>query len=507
MPDVETLNKTESLLPESDATKQVNTYQDFSQNMIEGFVIKAFNDGIVKEVKSEDLVKWFTNPDQYHKELENVAQYFYISNGDIFQQFDLTKVLPTLNYKIDTYDKNKSYEKNIVLINKTLNKVKYRGLTRDLVSQEITAGTLVAMWLGDKKNPYLYTFDNLEYVFPAYRKNGEWIAWLDLEWFNNMRENERDTIWNNLSPFVTESDYENFCKDSQNYRYIELPQERTIVLRTHTLKRNQRLGIPWATQGLMDISHKKKLKDMEIAIANKIIRAVAILKLGNEKTPDPPKQLKQKVVAGVKNALSDNEKIGTPVIAIPEWSDLEFNDTKADALDPKKFETINSDINSSLGTGGTMKDGTGGTFASGKINFEIFYRKIAVLLEDIEDQVYGKLLQLILPQSYAYDYRIVFDKEPPLSLKDKIDILMKLNTSFGLSLKAVIDCIFDIDFKEYLDQSIYEQEVLKIPERIKPYASSYTSSGQDNGGRPQNDNGDNTNTEASKANDGNALPE
>jgi hypothetical protein len=302
--------------------KQSNNYQDYIQDIVEGFVSKMFQDGIVKEVKAEDMVKYFANPDQYHEELEKSVQYYYISNGDVFQQFDLAKVLPTLNYKIDVIEKAKSYEKNIAACNRILKKVKHRTLTRDIISQEITAGTLIGMWLGDKKNPYFYIFDDLEHVFPAYRKNGEWVAWFDLEMLKPMKENERQIIYDNLSPYISEGDYKKYEVDPQNdeVRYIELPQEITVVLRTHTTSRNQRLGIPWATQGLLDIAHKKKLKDMEVAIANKVIKSIAILKLGNEKTPDPPKPLKKKVVAGVKQALVANDTTGTPVIAIPEWS-------------------------------------------------------------------------------------------------------------------------------------------------------------------------------------------
>jgi hypothetical protein len=490
--------------------KQSNNYQDYIQDIVEGFVSKMFQDGIVKEVKAEDMVKYFANPDQYHEELEKSVQYYYISNGDVFQQFDLAKVLPTLNYKIDVIEKAKSYEKNIAACNRILKKVKHRTLTRDIISQEITAGTLIGMWLGDKKNPYFYIFDDLEHVFPAYRKNGEWVAWFDLEMLKPMKENERQIIYDNLSPYISEGDYKKYEVDPQNdeVRYIELPQEITVVLRTHRTSRNQRLGIPWATQGLLDIAHKKKLKDMEVAIANKVIKSIAILKLGNEKTPDPPKPLKKKVVAGVKQALVANDTTGTPVIAIPEWSDLKFNDVKTDALDPKKYTTINSDINSSLGTGASMKEGDGGNFASGKINFEIFYKKLAVLLEDIETEVYGKLFNMILPTSVAEDYSLVYDKQPPIPLEKKLDILMRLHNMEGFSLKAVIDHLDGIDFVEYVNQSIYEQETQKLQEKIKPYASSFigNTNPDDTGGRTPNNDPNNENTVKSKTTDGNSTP-
>jgi hypothetical protein len=495
-----------NIVNNNEAQKEFNTYQDYTQTVTEGFISKIFNDGIVKEVKAEDLVKWFASPDQYHQQIENVLQYYYISNGDVFQQFDLVKVLPTLNYKIEVYDKTKNYEKNVSLITKTLNKVKHKTLTRDILSQEITAGTLVGIWLGDKKNPYFHIFDNLEYIFPAYRKNGEWIAWLDLQWFKGMKEEERQAEFANLSPYVSESDYNKYLADSQGYRYIELPQERTVVLRTHTTSRNQRLGIPFAIQGLMDILHKKKLKDMEVAIANKVIHAVAILKLGNEKTPNPTKNQRQKVVAGAKKALTENEVTGTPVIAIPEWADIKFNEVKSDALDPSKFETINSDINSSLGTGESMKTGTGGNYASGKINFEVFYRKLAVLLEDIEQEVYGKLIRLIMPIYVGDDYSLVYDKESPISLEKKIDILMSLHSE-GYAVKPIIDLLSGEDYQEFIDQSIYEIETLKLREKIVPPLTSYTITGDDTGGAPTNDDPTNDSTIRSKTSDGNSNPD
>lgn len=490
-------------------------YQDYIATFVEGFTSKLYSHGIVDEVDAKELKKYFSSPDHYQGQLEKLAEYYYISNGEVFQLFDMAKVLPTLNYKIQAFEKNKLFDKHMSQINKTLYKIKHKNLTRDIVSQTITAGTICGIWLGDVKSPYFYVFDNLKYIFPSYRMNGHWVVTLDMEWIDLMNDHIREIQFKNLSPFVTKDMYERYKKNPEvgSYRYIDLPQNRTVVITTHTLKRNQNRGVGWATQGLYDILHKKKLKDLEKAVANKIINAIAVLTIGDEKDPEYknlklPRGVKQKVHGGVKTALERNQIDGITVVSIPEFAKLVFPDVKfGDSLDPKKFESVSNDLMASFGISTAMTNGNGGSFANSKLNMEIFYKRLAVLLEDIETEVYGKLLNLILPKNQEDNYILLYDKEPPLSNKEKIDILMKLHTQEGFSLKAVIDLLNDVDWNSYIDQSIHEQEEMKLPDKILPYASAYTSNGIEEVGRPSDNTPTNENTENSQNNGGNSLPE
>lgn len=478
----------------------------------EGFVAKLYSDGIVKDITMEQLQQYLSNPDNYIKEMSNLAMYYYISDGTVFQLFDLAKVLPTLNYKIEVYDKTKNYEQNLIKCNKILNKVKHKQLTRDLISQEVSVGTVTGIWLGDKKNPYLYIFEDVTYFYPNYRLNGDWVVSVDLSYLDILNENERDILFKNLYPYITKQMYDEY-KNGSSKRIIDLPQDRTICLRTHTIRRNQKFGINWSTTGLFDLGHKKKLKDLEKAIANKIISAIAVLTIGNKEDPEHfgnlklNSALKKKIYGGVKAALEKNQTQGVTVIGIPEFADIEFPEMKSDALHPNKFESINNDITSAYGTSNALLNGTGSNYSSAKINLEVFYKKLAVLLEDIETEVYGKLFKIILPASVADDYHMVYDKESPLSAKEKIEILMKLHSQEGFALKPVIDLIDGIDWQPYIEQSLYEQKQLKLPEKIQPYSSAYTSTGDNKGGRPQNNDPTNESTIRSKTDDGNSLPE
>lgn len=471
----------------------IETEMEYSINQLastfaEGFISNMFGDGIFKDVTAEQILKYLSEPDNYIRELENLSNYYYITSGEVFQLFDLTRILPTLNHKITVLDKTKNYEENLNVCNKILKKVKHKQLTRDIISQVISTGTLTGIWLGKSTKPYLYIFDRPDKVFPAYRLNGDWVVQVDMSWVAELNGDERDILFENLSPYLTKTHFNKYKSNPKKNKYISLPQERSVCLRTHTLKRNQPFGVNWSTTGLFDIQHKKKLKDLEKAVANKIISAVAVLTIGNEKIETQTNiklnpALKKKVHAGVKAALEKKQSQGITVVSIPDFAKIEFPEMKSDALEPEKFESINHDISSSYGISNALTNGTSTNNSAAKINLEVFYKRIAVLLEDIETEVYSKLFNLTLPEDVADDYVMEYDKEPPLTLKEKADFLLKLHVQEGFSLKAVIDNLSGVDFKDYYEQSIYEQEVLKLQDKIKPYQSSFTSA-ESNGGRP-----------------------
>lgn len=491
--------------------KLLNDYSTYVSTFASGFVSNLFSQGIISEVDAKQLKEYFSDPDEFQEEIEDLAQYFYISTAEIHQLFELIEALPTLNYNIDSFTKSKSSDKHLSLLNKALHKVKHKRLTRDLLKQTAAAGTLVGIWLGDDKSPYPFVFDSVKYVFPAFRRNGDWVCLIDLEYFSNIKEDYRKELLNSFSPFIKNSDYENFLQDREKYRYKELPQERTFPLRTGTLKRNQGLGTSWVTPGLYDVLHKKKLKDVERAIANKIINAVAVLTIGTDKGKGEytnlklPKAVKQKVHSGVKTALEKNNKDGVTVVSIPDFASLAFPDVKADGLDGAKFDHINSDIQSAYGLSGSLLNGEGGNYATSSLNLDTFYKRIGVLMEEVEQEVYQKLFNLILPAGQKDNYYMNYDKDKPLTLKEKMDILIKLNDK-GWSIKHVIDNIAGVSWESYLEQTLYETDELNLQDKIRPYQTSYTYTGNEVG-HPAVDESTNENTIKSATSNGNSLPE
>lgn len=478
-------------------------HDEFEPN---SFNMTRFNRGIIDEMTPEEIRDMLVNPSSKanQKTLENIAMYYYLSNGDIFQQFDLTRVLPRLNYSVESLKINNKMDKFISETNKFMRKVNHKELTRDSISQLISTGTLCGIWLGEKGDLYPMIFNDLEYFFPAKRVQGKWVVWCDLSYFDNLSKLAREEMLDALDPYISMSDYENYLEDRQGYRYIELPVERGFAIRTHTLRRNQKLGFPWVTTALYDIAHKKTLKDLEKAVSNKIINAIGVMTIGTGDKPNSSikPEIKKKVYSKAKEALEKNEDDGISLISLPEWASIEFGKFDSSPLDPKKFESINSDTANATGIARGLTNGEG-SYSTSKINLDIIYNKIAELLEMIETEIYNRAINL-LDDKEKDVYYIEYEKGTPLSTKEQLDTHVKL-ISLGYSISPLLNML-GLDSKEYVDRSIREIESWKIREKILPPLSTYTATGDDKVGNPTKEDVTNENTIISKDNSNNMNP-
>lgn len=479
----------------NDFNSQLNTIEEHLYNYADGFIAGLFNQGIIDTITAENLQQMFLNPDMYQEEIEKLSNYFYITNAEVHQLFEMVEVLPRLNFRIEMFDKDEKSDKYVKMFNKHMRKIKHKRLTRDVIKQLTSNGNVCGIWLGDAKAPFPYVFDNTKYVFNVGRNEfGERIVVMDLAWFDTMNPMQREIFFNLFKTLDVKTQYEKY-RTSYEYKYLTLPVERTFSLITGKLNRNQLVGTSWVTSGLLDVLHKKKLKDVEQSVANKIINAVAVLTVGSEKNPEFAnmkinKTVKQKIHQGVKTALEKRETGGVTLLTVPEYAKIEFPDIDADALDGDKFSTINSDIKASYGLSGAMTNGENANYAVAKQTLDIFYSRLAVILEDIEDEIYGKMFNLMVNNKYQDNFYIEYDKEPPLTLKEKIDYVKSLNDK-GWSSKYLVEMI-GLDFEQYLEQTLWETEEQKLQERIKPYLTSFTASASDieNNGRPSIDDSD-----------------
>lgn len=491
-----------------------NTASEVYDTFVSGFVINEVSN--IKTLKSSMLQTWFSNIDDYLSDVKSLLTYYYIANPDVFQMYTLMMCLPSLDYKIIAYKKNKSYDNDVALIKRILDKeIDYRNITRSMIIQLIHEGTLIASILGNSKNPYIHIFDDLDYCFPYGKYRGKMRAVIDLQMLDKMKETERESMYENLKPLVTKAKYEKWKNESDSikkaeYRYVILKEDNTLVARTNILYNNQRFGIPYGTQGLMDILHKEKMKNLEQSIADKVMRSISVLKFkgldeNGNKVSDANKS---KVFNAVKTALNRSTKSDNAisVIALPDFADLKSADIGdlEKSLSPDKYQSINSDISSST-IGKALASGEGANYSSSQINLDMLYNKLKVVLEQIEP-IFDKLITVVLGENKASNYKFVFDKRPSLSKYDLLQTLSKLQAQ-GFSIKYIIDEL-GLDFNDYIAQSKHEIEDLQLREVIVPQKSTYTESGKV-GTKGDSGHGEvieNEKTEATYTNDGNNIP-
>lgn len=492
--------------------KSLNTADEVYNTFVGGFIVNEVSN--VRSLKSSTLQNWFSNIDDYLGEIKALLTYYYIANPDIFQLYSLMTSIPSLDYKIIAYKRNKSYDNDIATLRRVFEKeVDYRNLTRNLIIQLIHEGTLVASILGNSKAPYVHIYDDLDYCFPYGKYRGKMRAVIDLEMLDKMKDVERESMYDNLKPLVTKSKFEKWKNETDSekkkeYKYIILKEESTLVARCNVLYNNQRFGVPFGTQGLMDILHKEKMKSLEQSIADRVMKSINILKFkgideNGNKVSDANKT---KVFNAVKNALNKSVKSdnGLSVIALPDFADMkpaEIGDLEK-SLSPEKYQSVNSDIASST-ISKVLASGEGSSYSSSQLNLDMIYNKLKVVLEQIEP-LFDKLITFVLGENKGNNYKFVFDKRPALTKKDAIGILGTLQSQ-GYSIKYIIDEL-GLDFNDYINQSKHEIEDLELRKVIVPPQSTYTTSGKDKAGSPETDDVTNENTDISKASGGNGNP-
>ena len=64
-----------------DLEKQYNSYDEVVSNFVDGFVLEMTKS--IKTISLETLQIWFSNPDQYMTEINDLLTYYYIIDGDI----------------------------------------------------------------------------------------------------------------------------------------------------------------------------------------------------------------------------------------------------------------------------------------------------------------------------------------------------------------------------------------------------------------------------------------
>lgn len=486
-----------------------NTYSEYTDNLIEGSVVSE-NAKNPTTIDSATIQKWMTNPEENINDIVNYMTYMYFSDGSIYQLYTLFRSLPKLNYKIKVFDKKQQgFEDNLIKCDKVLHSIGYKRLSRDLISQACLKGTVICTWLGNKTQPYLYVFDDNEYVFSPYRRNGENVALLDLGWLEGMEDLEREMFFENFKTLKVKQAYAKYQKDKQKFQYMELPQDRTCVIKVNTIFRNQRVGMPMGLQALFDINHKKELRSLESNVVSKIIKSIAVLTIGDDTHDfkDINPELKNKIITSVQNAIKRAASAnGVPVSILPQFARLNFPDV--DGLDTfkdsGKFDDVNDSISRDIGVSSTLIGGDGSNFQSSKMSLEMLYSRIDMILEEVEP-VFQKLFTIMLTKKIADNYSFEFAKGMPLSNKEELDVLQKLHAE-GMSYKSITDMLHTVGYSELINDSIREIEDMSLRDVIVPPQSSYTLSGDvGKSGRKVNENPESDNTISSQESGGNTV--
>lgn len=243
----------------------------------------------------------------------------------------------------------------------------------------------------------------------------------------------------------------------------EIPLENDNVIRRRYTTDNP-YPIPYISAALDPLKHKRKFRQMDYSIADKVIGAMLHIKMGSDEFPITDSEEDKKFVDDLRNQLSwrfsskkDLERIFQLLTAHTVNIEWIFPDTK-ELLNDVKYKDINLEILYALGfpktliVGESEKSNTGDPEMSmiGPVKtMENFRRKILEVIKAV-------CAEVALANRFKTAPIVSFAQ---LNLHNFNDLLTGLNKLYeigGLSREA-FDTMLGYDFQEQLDKRTDEQ--------------------------------------------------
>lgn len=464
------------------------------------------SEAIYSSVSKQRLEEWMKNPVMYNPQLRALSMYWYSLKGIVARTYELYKNAHSLdsNLKINNPLGSK-YSEDLIKINKFDSAINKKSVIRDIIFQAVAEGTAIGYLVGNGGNKYIQLLD-LKYYIPKKIVNGYWQVEVDLLKFS---ASYNDKIYNYPYDYVMSAKEAAALTDLQNQPYeiqqayamytrgeiqrqYLIPNSRTFVIKNMS-KQTERLGRPLATPIFADLLHKELIRNAEVALIDRIINMILVIKMGEEGKDGfkPKKEQRTEMAKEIKKALTEGNIAGLKLVGIPYWAEIEALKSDLTLFDKQKYESIDNDIAVGLGVNGLLDASDSTSYANGQLTMSLFMANVYAILEQIEENLFNYQYNLLVPQS-TVTFKREFNRTMVLDNKTKIEILSKLIDKGG-SIKYVLDTI-GVDFEEYLKTVKYEKDEVGINEVFVPFITSFTMSDGD-GGRPSTnedpDNGNN----------------
>jgi hypothetical protein len=254
---------------------------------------------------------------------------------------------------------------------------------------------------------------------------------------------------------------------------LVLAGETEIVLENHNIIRRRyttdnAYPIPYASASLDALKHKRKFRQMDYSLADKMIGAMLHVKMGSDLFPITDSEEDKKFVDDLRNQLRwrfDSKKDLERIFQLLTSHTVDVTwllpDTK-ELLNIEKYSDINLEILYGLGfprsliTGESAKSGTSDPELSmiGPVKtMENFRRKIIEVIKKI-------CLEVAKENNFKNPPQVTFKQLNLHSFQDLLSGLSKLYETGGLSRQSYDD-VLGYDFEDELDKRELEQGMIE----------------------------------------------
>lgn len=518
----------ESQIENLDITYEFNSYsaREFSKYC---FGLDIFSMYDMKEIS--DIIE---NPITHNYSLRKLSNKLYSSNGLLTQCIDYCTSLPTLDYCVIPRGKSKiKKEQNKNLMESALRNIRHKEFVRDALFKSMIDGVAFYYCVftrsktDNKKTMSDYEVEEIleineigvnmsviplptDYTKIIGRKNSSYVLAFNLKYFEGLTENERNRKLR-LYPEEIRSGWMRYLNKSDTNNWLILDNTKTIVSKVRS-RMEEAWGRPVCLAAIKNILYSAYFQDTCRGTLDEINNRIIYETFpeGRDKGSCALTGKQQKEQHDVvKNAiLTKNQRNSTSFFSVAAGTKIDQIKPDTSLLDEKNSSYIQDQIGIDLGFMANILSGSGsGNYAAQQNNLQLLLSEVLMWLEPITEE----LVKVI-------NENIIKDKNNQVGLyylpcsyitrKDFTNQMKELYLQGKGSLRAWIASTgFSAEaYIALMDMELDEQFDLKYPVHQTSYTQSYKDNSIDKGGRPENPDSQNENTQKSISNGSNSMP-
>ena len=475
------------------------------------------------------------HPMDFNKEIRDISNRLYSSNGNFRNTVDYMKALPTLDYVVTNYIKDNGSKARKEIIEYALGKIKHKEIIRDAIHKGCVDGiAFYYLVVGERKlsnkksmsywdahdiseinslKPKLSKMNlsviNLpvDYCRIIGFKNNSYIVAFDLEYFNEGTETNESKL--RKYPKEIQEAY-NKWRNEKGQQEVVLDNTKTMVFKISS-KRDEPWGRPLVLAAILDILYGDYFTNTKRKTLDEVNNKLVYETFPEGKTTGTSaltdKQQKEQHDAVKSVIATKNTRGATSFVSVAAGTKIDVIDTSTDIFDDKYESKLDDKIGTDLGFAAALLNASASSsYSAQQTNLELVTAQIFKWIEEITAELNKVLNFNVLNLNYI-DVKVNYLPITHLNKQQMIGYVkdLYLQGKGSLTLWASAVGISSDVFYAMLDEELEEDIENKYPIHATSFNRS-SSDAQSSAGRPTVDNPTNENTIQSKTNNSNGQP-
>jgi len=479
----------------------------------------------------EQVKKYISDPMFYNRKCRDLAWWAYNSNGVIRNTVDYMCAIPTLDRIVCS--KNKScgkYRENKAKFVSVLDMIKDKEIVRDSILRNCNDAVAFYYFVSEETGDNTKTlFDSdvdgitelnsrngfncslfslpVDYCRIIGIRNSSYQIAFDLSYFNQFDGNGKAKKIRIYPKEIREA-WKNYNKSSGTGQWVILDNNKTIVTKVGSM-RSEPWGRPIALAAFDNIIYSDYFTDTKRHLLDEINNKLVYQEFpeGKEKGTSALTETQQKNQHDTVKMALNNRKEGQRALAfvsLAAGSKLNTLDVDTNIFDEKNEAKLRDDIAADVGFAASLLNGSSqGSYSTQQTNLELVSAELFSWIKQFQAELNKVINANVIKTENCYvevDYLPV-----TFANKDKVVKYAKeLYMSGKGSLQAWISsCGFNFDsYVAMMDEELADDYENKYP----VHKTSFTMTGDERAGRPNEENPKNDNTIKSQASGGNNQP-